>query len=279
MKKPLFLSLLKSYMKHLSALFFLIVLHFANANAQAAFETTDSVDINNIHSWILVHGDMWQNLHPNPLAFDSWHQSGCNLYGIPYYNLTFAGALWMSGYDNSGNLHISSQTYRQDGNDYWPGPLDSYDTLTYATSQKWNKIWKVNGTDVTDFLSLPVHTTVNTPSSILTWPARGNIYAQGNSGAPLTITDDMAPFVDLNSNSIYEPLLGEYPDFTGEQALWWVFSDNGPSRTDSGGHPLGIEVHAMAHAYKRGTLIDNVIYYDYTVINKSLIDYHNFRFA
>jgi hypothetical protein len=40
-----------------------------------------------------------------------------------------------------------------------------------------------------------------------------------------------------------------------------------------------MEVHAMAYAYKRGTLIDNVIYYDYTIINRSANNYHAFRFA
>ncbi len=46
-----------------------------------------------------------------------------------------------------GQLHIAAQTYRQSGNDYWPGPLVG-DTLTYATSQSWAKIWKVDRNDI-----------------------------------------------------------------------------------------------------------------------------------
>jgi hypothetical protein len=89
----------------------------------------------------------------------------------------------------------------------------------------------------------------------------------------------MAPFVDLNSNGIYEPLLGEYPAIKGDQSLWWTFSDNGPTHNQTKGKPLGVEVHAMAYAISRGTLMDDVIYFDYNVVNKSVNDYHDFRFA
>jgi len=238
-------------------------------NAQLPFNTMDSVNINNINAAVLVHGDLWWN----PIT----QIAHCNFPATAPTNINFAGALWLSAYDGSGKLHVAAQTYRQDGNDYWPGPLDGSDTLTYATSENWAKIWKVNRTDIQYFQSLTSHTTGNTPASILTWPAKGNANAQGNAGAPLTITNDMAPFVDLNGNGIYEPLLGEYPDVKGDQALWWVFSDNGPTHTQTHGAPLGVEVHAMAYGYKRSTLIDNVIYYDYTLFNRSPNSYTGFR--
>ena len=259
-------------MKNLFILFLLsLCLTSFQIKAQAPFNTMDSVDINKIHAGVLVHGDMWWD----PVN----ENTQCDLYGVEHYNINFVGAIWMSGYDAGNNLHISAQTNRQTGNDYWPGPLDPSGALTYSISQKWAKIWKVNGTDVQYFNSLSTHTIANTPPAILTWPGKGNTYAQGNGGAALTITYDMAPFVDLNGNGVYEPLLGEYPDFIGDQALWWVFSDNGPTHSETHGTPLGVEIHAMAYAYSRGTLIDNVIYYDYTIINKSANNYHNFLFA
>ncbi len=239
------------------------------ANAQLPFPTIDSVYVNKINASVLVHGDMWWN-PTNQTAH-------CYFPANSRKSINFASAIWMSGYDAGNNLHVAAQTYRQSGNDYWPGPLDASDTLTYATSHDWAKIWKVNRSEIQYFQTLTAPTTTSTPQSILTWPGKGNMYALGNAGIPLTITDDMAPFVDLNSNGIYEPLLGEYPDVKGEQALWWVFSDNGPSHSVTNGKPLGVEIHAMAYGYSRGTLIDNVIYYDYSIINKSANDYHNFR--
>ena len=241
------------------------------ASAQAAFPTIDSVSINNISATVLVHGDMFWNPALEVAACEFPKGSG--------KSINFASALWMSGYDGGNNLHVAAQTYRQNGNDYWPGPLDSSDTLTYATSHDWAKIWKVNRTDIQYFQSLTTHTTTNTPANILTWPGKGNTHARGDGGDSLTVTTDMAPFLDLNSNGIYEPLLGEYPDVKGDQALWWVFSDNGPAHTETNGKPLGVEIHAMAFAYNRGTLIDNVVYFDYTVTNKSANNYSNFRLA
>lgn len=233
------------------------------------FLTKDSIDINQINSLILVHGDMWYD--PVEYIAHSYYPKSTQK------NINFTSALWMSGYDGSGQLHVASQTYRQDGNDYWPGPLDAADTITYATSAKWAKIWKVNRTDVYHFQAQAAHTATNTPAPILTWPAKGNAYATDAFGSPLSITADMAPFVDVNSNGIYEPLLGDYPDFAGDQALWWTFSDNGPNHGNSHGRPLGVEIHAMAYAYSRNTLVDNIVYYDYRILNKSTNNYNNFR--
>ncbi len=99
--------------------------------AQATFNTIDSVDINNINAAVLVHGDMWWNpvLETAHCEFPNGTQKNCN----------FASSIWMSGYDGAGNLHIAAQTYRQSGNDYWPGPLDASDTLTYSTSANWGQ--------------------------------------------------------------------------------------------------------------------------------------------
>ena len=239
--------------------------------AQAPFTTMDSVDINNINAAVLVHGDMWWN--------PTTELAHCNFPNGSPKNIGFASAIWMSGYDAGGGLHVAAQTYRQNGNDYWPGPLDGSDTLTYATSKSWDRIWKVSRLNVQYFNSLPVHNIANTPASILTWPGVGNNYAVDSTGTPLTMYagNTYAPFVDLNGNGVYEPLLGEYPDFPGDQALWWIFSDNGPAHTESNGKSLGVEVQTMAYAYNRGTLIDNVIYYQYKIINRSANTYHNFR--
>jgi len=258
MKKPLLLIITLS------------ILALTRLYAQAPFATIDTIDANNIGAAQLVHGDMWWNPANGTMDCEYPAGSGKNLNG--------AGALWMSAYDAGGNLHVSAQTYRQTGNDYWPGPLTG-DTLAFTTSAGWAKIWKINSADIQTFLSLPTHDVANTPASILTWPAKGNVYAQGNGSQSLSITTDMAPFVDLNGNGIYEPLLGEYPDIKGDQALWWVFSDNGPTHNQTNGKPLCVEVHAMAYAYKRGTLIDDVVYYEYSIVNRSPNKYTDFRIA
>jgi len=249
--------------------FFIALFAGLECFAQSPFSTIDYVDINNINAAVLVHGDMWWN----PIS----QVAQCEFPKGSGRDISFTGSLWMSGFDAGNNLHVSAQMYRQNGNDYWPGPLDTNDSLTYLNSQGWAKIWKVNESDIVTFLATTTHTTTNTPVDILTWPAKGNPYAQGGFSTALTISQDMAPFVDVNNDGVYNPLQGDYPAIKGDQALWWVFSDNGPTHTQTNGVPLKVEVHAMAYAYSRGTLIDNVIYYEYTIFNRSSNNYTNYR--
>ncbi len=252
-------------------LFLPLLLLMKSAMAQLPFSVMDSIDGNNINAAILVHGDMFRDPVHNSTGWTN----------PAYYTEKPEGAaaLWMSAYDDAGQLHVSAQTYRQNGNDYWPGPLDASGALDYATSEQWAKIWKVRRSDVAVHLSNIMHHTGNTPEAILTWPAKGNAYAAGKDGVPLTITEDMAPFVDVNGDGTYQPLKGDYPDIKGEQTLFWVFSDNGPAHNQSNGESLGIEVHAMAYAFKRNTLVDDIIYIDYSFVNKSSANYHDMRVA
>ncbi|MBX2906818.1 MAG: T9SS type A sorting domain-containing protein [Taibaiella sp.] len=254
------------------ALTFLSLICALQLSAQVPFSVVDSIDVNNINAVALVHGDMW------------WKPFSSSYFGCFYPNgtsklISFAGAMWLSGYDDGGNLHVSAQTYRQDGNDYWPGPLDAAGGLTYAISSDWAKIWKVNRSEVTDHKNRTYRNISNTPTSILEWPGKGNAYARGKDGVPLTVDREMAPFIDKNGDGIYQPLKGDYPDFKGDQALCWVLSDNGPSHSQTNGQPLKVEVLVMAYAYKRNTLIDNVVYYDYAITNRSADNYHGVRWA
>jgi hypothetical protein len=172
-------------------LYILATVLFFSSIAHAQI-TMEYLDINHVKAGVLTHGDMFWN----PTAGTASYQfpQGSNL------NSNFASSIWIAGYDTSGNLHISAQTYRQDGNDYWPGPLDNTGTLTSSLSNDWDKIWKVNKTTIDSFLASPTHTVANTPAVILQWPAKGNINAKGKAGVSLTITKDMAPFFDVNGD-------------------------------------------------------------------------------
>lgn len=257
-------------------LFTPLIFYAGRLHAQAAFNTVEYIDANKIKAATSVHGDMlW-----DPVT----GSESCEFPKGTGNHAGFITTAWMSGYDPSNTLHVSAQTYRTMGNDLWPGPLDNNGQLSYTTSAMWARIWKINKSDITAFKNLSSHTVANTPAAILEWPGKNNPYAKGNTGNTLTITTDMAPFVDANHDGNYNPIDGDYPDMKGDQMLWWVFSDNGPkhnNRIDSltNNHPLMIEVHACAYTYTRGTLLDNVIYYEYTLQNKSSVNYNRFRFA
>jgi hypothetical protein len=240
------------------------------AHAQTApFGTRAYLDVNNIKAGHMVHGDMWWD--PATGAADVEYPKGSGKHP------TFASALWMGGYDANGMLYVSAQTYRQDGNDYWPGPVDGTQAVSYSTSQDWAKIWKIDRSDLQTFFTTSPHTTTNTPAVILEWPAKGNPYAKGNANAPLTINTDMAPFVDVNGDGSYNALQGDYPDMKGDQMLWWVFNDMGVTHSQTNTTPFGIDVKTIAYAYKRNNSLDNVLFYEYNLTNHSANTYSNFR--
>ncbi len=103
-----------------------------------------------------------------------------------------------------------------------------------------------------------------TPSQdILDWPAI--------SDSTLTSNTNLAPFIDLNNNNCYEPLLGDYPAIEGDQAIYWI------------NHPIEnapLEFHWMLYAYNDpiDTFLNRTVFLNLRVINRdtSKIDYLKF---
>jgi Secretion system C-terminal sorting domain len=190
----------------------------------------------------------------------------------------FRNSIWIAGKDTNNVLHVSAQAYRQNGNDFWSGPLDTNGSLDSITSESWDKIWKVNRSTIDSFKQMAIHNLNNTHLSILQWPSKGNTNAVGKNGAQLNITTDMAPFLDNNGDGIYNAFDGDYPLIKGEQALWWVFSDNGHKHNQTNALPFKFEFHAMAYACNNEPLKD-VIYLNLEFNNKSNMPYHDIRTA
>ncbi|MBA3827434.1 MAG: T9SS type A sorting domain-containing protein [Taibaiella sp.] len=234
------------------------------------FAQTDSLDINNINSGISLHGNMW-GTQDSVLIY-----SHCEFPKGSQKQLAAGAAIWMEGTDSAGQLHVAAQAYGQHGYDYWPGPLAGNDSLTRSISDLWGRTWKVNRSDVNAFKAIGTHTLLNTPTSVLEWPAKGNPYAKGTRGNNISIINDMAPFIDVDGDGRYDPLKGDYPDIKGDQMIWWIFSDNGPAHNGSNGRPMKMEVHASAYAYNRVGMLQNIQYYEYNVINKGT-NYRNYR--
>src|SRR5690606_12765034 len=116
-------------------------------------EARVDIDINNVRAQLMTGGDMW------------WDQ-GNNVaqYEVPKgsrKNSLFAGSVWIGGYTNDGQLKVAAQTYRQDGNDYWPGPLDDAAEVTEADCSEWDNFWKLSRTTVNTFRDLSDKTSVD----------------------------------------------------------------------------------------------------------------------
>jgi len=258
-------------MKKLLTLFPACMLYAFTTTAQTPFTDYEYVDANNIKASVAMHGDLWWR----PDSMDA----GCFFPKTTKKNPAFVGALWMSGHDQMANLATSAQTYRY-GTDFWPGPASTSGALSYTVSEKWARIWKVSYIDINNFKAQSNHTTANTPAVILEWPAKNNPYAKGRAGVALTVTTDMAPFVDVNADGNYNPLQGDYPELKGDQMLWWVFNDNGPTHSNTQTAPIGVEVKARAYAYSRGiSAVNNIVFYEYDIRNVSNLNYSDYRVA
>jgi hypothetical protein len=86
---------------------------FGNAN----------LDINNVRALINAPGDLfWDFVNPR---FEVPKASG--------KHTIYAGNLWIGGLDTAGQLHLAAQTYRQNGTDFFQGPVSS--TSSYSSVQ------------------------------------------------------------------------------------------------------------------------------------------------
>jgi len=227
------------------------------------------LDINQVNAEILNRGDMFWDVYGSTNA----------RYEVPKgsgRSAQFAASLWMGGVDNGGQLHVAAQTYRQSGNDFWPGPIDTVSgTADSITSVSFDRLWKLNRLNINEFrtqfaLGNVQNGTYAVDSNIITWPAIGT----GN------FTRNMSPFVDVNHDGLYRPLIdGDYPIIKGDQEIYWIFNDDLP-HTETGCLPMKVEVHASAYAYACPNITDslNVLnyttFYNYKIINRSAHNYH-----
>jgi len=236
---------------------------------QVPFDDCPYLDINQVRARVWNNGTMF------------WDLTGEALYEVPKGSgktAIFGNGLWIGGLDQSNQLHIAAQTYRQSGSDFWPGPLDTVNaTIDSATHAVFDTIWKINRSTIDDFIWRYATGQVQNgswtvPDIILNWPAHGS----GN------YSHDLAPYYDFNQDGNYNPYDGDYPDVKGSQMIWSVFNDNfGFHDETNSDRNLGIEIQMSAYAYNCPMAIndDSVInyttFYHYDIINRSDTDYHD----
>ena len=227
------------------------------------------LDINNVRARLMTGGDMWWNIGLEVAAYEIPKSSG--------RSSQFAASCWIGGYDKQGQLKVAAQTYRQDGNDYWPGALDANAKITIDDCANWDRFWKVDKSTINLFLEAyksggsSAVKGVTAYETIVGWPAKGNnLNTKGANGTPVNLgsVNDYAPFVDLNKNGLYEPLQGEYPQISGDQFIWWVCNDAGNVKQQTQTASMGIEVQTSAFAYSTQDFLNNSTFCNYRVINR-----------
>ncbi|MFN7592213.1 MAG: hypothetical protein ACK5QZ_02625, partial [Bacteroidota bacterium] len=241
---------------------------------------TSSIDlnINNVRTKIQNGGDMWWDLVNNAKYEVPKVETG----QTPANSL-FAGAIWIGGIDQNNQLKVACQTYRQTGNDFFPGPLDGAGgTTTSDICSEFDRHWQVLGAEIDEVINLWEGSGGNPlsadaiPENILNWPARNNPYNT------LVGSRNMAPFFDRDEDGSYDPTLGDYPiigqsqsNVYADQMIWWVYNDNGNIHSETGGEAIGMEVQALAFAFKTSDEVNDMTFYKYRLLNKSLTTINN----
>lgn len=212
------------------------------------------LDINNVRARIMNGGDMW------------WDLVGSARYEVPKVteageirrHSLFAGALWIGGIENN-NLKLAAMTYRQNGSDFFPGPLDELGSTENSQCQKYDKIYEVTREEIENFRQDP---TAVPPASIAKWPA----LFTSNAG----VKRPLAPYVDVDGNGAYNPIDGrDYPDVFGDQTLFYVYNDKGNIHSESKADAIGLELQTQAFAFATSDEVNNMTFYNTIVYNRS----------
>ncbi len=226
---------------------------------------TNELSINNVRALIQTGGDMW------------W-----DLVGVPKYEIPkgsgktslYAGSLWLGGRDASGQLKVAALRFRQNGVDFWTGPLSTITAeIDPSTCNEYDQHYKTKRIDVEAFIAGDAPATL----AMKEWPAHGDPSKDE--------ADYLAPFEDVDGDGYYNSEAGDYPKYEltgevqncdgelvsiyGDENLWWIFNDKGNIHTETGGEAIGMEIRAQAFAFATNDEVNNMTFYNYELVNRS----------
>jgi hypothetical protein len=194
--------------------------------------------------------------------------SNLNIFNVPKEGTVsslFAANLWIGGLDLGSELHIAAQTYKQSGSDFWPGPLDTITaSIDSATMSAYNKVFDISKLAVDSFKA-----GLGISQEILDWPGNGDV-SKG-------ISQQMAPYIDVDQDGHYDPYNGDYPDVRGDKMLWFVYNDAYDVHGETSGDKLGVEIRASIYGYDCAIDTDayNSFFVHYDIYNRSSYSYNN----
>lgn len=149
--------------------------------------------------------------------------------GAYFRSLIYSGFNSAIGLNGSGIEHGTGGNYNSD---LLPGPYTNTADYTHEIQDKYNRGYYVTRQMIDNHLSSLGDPSYTMPFGIKHWPAHGNV-TLGQSG-------NLAPFIDYNTNGMYDPENGDYPAIYGHKCLLNIFHQS-PNSTFSG--------HLESHQY------------------------------
>ena len=245
-----------------------------------------NLEWNNVRALLENGGSLWYNRSIDKGAYIVPKESGVSV--------VYGGALWLAGISPDQQLKLAAARYRNNGNDFWPGPLTNegaaeIDEATCAAYDRFTITERQDAMRHRQYFDCAADPTCNLevefpdgyaiPGYFFEYPAHGNV----------ALSQDyyLAPFYDYDGDGNYDPSLGDYPwyDFLqeidcgnrrredqvplyGDQTYYWIFNDKGNVHTESLGEPIGMEIRAQSFAFSTNDEINNMTFCNYVLINQ-----------
>ncbi|MBL4658238.1 MAG: T9SS C-terminal target domain-containing protein [Flavobacteriales bacterium] len=232
------------------------------------------MDFNNIRARIYTGGDMFWDKGLGSAAYEVPKGSG--------KHSMFLASLWLGGTDVNGQLRLAAQRFTSSGSDFYTGPLDTSGTaeISPEVCAAWDKHFTVYRAEVDQHVARCQEGDCgDIPKSILNWPAHGD----ANQGQSYYL----APFIDVDGDGAYNPEVGDYPAYDlstdiecnrdrnrdvklyGDMTIWWVFNDKGDVHGETEADAIGVEIHTQQFAFATNDEINNMLFTNYRIINRS----------
>ncbi len=248
--------------------------------------------INNVRARLLTGGDVWWDGRDNGRYIVPKTPPN-----VPEVSSLFAGAVWLGGIDQSGNLKVAAQTYGTAFNparkDFWPGPLTPDDSPNPGTTDqtvcsKWDRFFVVKGSSIEQHIKnfqkaqaegIPYDPDI-IPRDVKGWPGRGNpFFEEINRFALPNTRQGLAGFWDADGDGDYNPQFGDYPiiEIRGcnepqypDEMIFWVYNDNGNIHSESRGDAIQMEIQVQAFAYATNDELNDMTFQRYKLINRAI---------
>lgn len=246
--------------------YFFVILFVFFTWTGSAQSLADTMQRNKVKLTVEPNGHLFTKNSINTPAYEVPADSG--------NHLIYRASAWFMGKNENHQIKASiSQNKYIPNTAHYKGPYsskDAYLSVDYLTKHKNNQ-WHCTKEEVIYHIDNHAHPNYILPESIATWP--------GNGDTTLGVAFQLAPFVDLNDNGIYEPELGEYPCFKGDEAIYTILNDHARVHGLTGERGMGLELHCMVYQINNGDYLDSTTFVDITVYNRGIENYPEFRSA
>jgi hypothetical protein len=190
----------------------------------------------------------------------------------------YSSSLWFAGIDANDNLHVSANIYNLPSRTFYPGPYStngSYSDPDYLSTYNQGfirtSIWSISRGQILAHIANYNDPNYVMPSVILNWPAHGN--------TALGVAENLAPFVDVNGDGVYNPNDGDYPCVPGDFNVYMIMNDQAQD-TVSNPSSMGLELHQVFYQFGDFAGINSTTTYCHSKIyNRGAVSYPEFRFG